>query len=96
MVDHRRVHSVENLKAQVNRAAIEFNRAIITATSLNGAAPPGEPYEQLCFIRQQNINYWSTVVQEAESVAGHLVNNCLFLIPRDNTLGLYSACLIEC
>ncbi len=96
MVDHRRVHRVESLKTRLDRAASEFNREIFLAMSLNGAAPPGNSDKQLCFIGPQNINYWSTVIQEAVAVAGHFFNQGIFLVPRDNTLGVYSACLIKC
>jgi hypothetical protein len=96
MVDHRCVHRIENLKARLDRANNTFNAEVLLAESLNGAAPPRIPLRELLFIRPQNINYWSTVVQEAVLVAGHLLNQGVFLVPKDNTIGLYAACLIEC
>jgi len=94
MADHRRMHSVEGLKFHVDKAGNSFNAEVLMTDSLNGAAPSNIPLGDILSIGPQNINYWSTVVQEAVSVAGHLTNQGVFLVPRDNTIGLYAACLI--
>ncbi len=96
MADHRRVHRFEDLKPRVDRVGNMFNAEVLMAESLNGAASPRIPLGELLFIGPQNINYWSTVVQEAVSVAGHLINQGVFLVPKDNTIRLYATCLIKC
>jgi hypothetical protein len=75
MADHRRMHHVEDLKRHVDRASNSFNAEVLMSDSLNGAAPSNIPLGDILYIRAQNINYWSTVVQEAVSVAGHLMNH---------------------
>jgi hypothetical protein len=96
MADHRRMHHLEGLKRHADIAGNSLNAEVLMSDSLNGAAPSNVPLGDILYIGAQNINYWSTVVQEAVSVAGHLMNHGVFLVPRDNTTGLYAACLIEC